>query len=464
MGVIAVIDLGEVPTGRVVEDDPPVRPRRRWPAAALVLAAALSTIVAADPMPGPLPAAVVDVPGDVRVLVDGDRLFVIQPFALSQGRSDGRYVAAFHLMDLEQLWRVDLPLGDDLYGITTADNALVLTGEPQLTRPDGQGAAALGDNVQETVGLDVATGALLWRHKGFVEGLTVGGRLILSTEFWRPGAVPAGSGPDGAGRALRALSGSGGVVWSYVPPPGALRSYQYAGDAVQLLVVVLADGRVELRDTDTGQLLTSRQVGPLPRDEAAGRYVEVVGDLLLVRVGSEVLAYGLDRLDLRWRLPFQTGRDGWFTACGDAICVVHEVGGLKVLDPSTGRVRWSDPRWTWGFAFRDWLMVTDADPRHDLMTVAVVDPYSGQVRRDLGHWNAFDVADGSIVALRFDRTRVLVARIDPARGAQVIGALSDVVAASCRVRLSSLWCRRTDNTLGVWRLPDSSHRLPVGGG
>ncbi|HEX2772173.1 MAG TPA: PQQ-binding-like beta-propeller repeat protein, partial [Micromonosporaceae bacterium] len=342
MGVIAVIDLGEVPTGRVVEDDPPVRPRRRWPAAALVLAAALSTIVAADPVPGPLPSVAVDVPGDVRVLVDGDRLFVVQPFALSQGRGDGRYVAAFHLMDLEQLWRVELPLGDDLSGITTADNALVLTGEPPLTTPDGQ-AVARGDNVQETVGLDMATGALLWRHKGFVEGQTVSGRLILSTEFWRPGAVPAGSGP-GAGRALRAVSGSGEVVWSYVPPPGALRSYQYAGDAVWRLVVVLADGRIELRDTDTGQLMTSRQVGPLPRDDAAGRYVEVVGDLLLVRAGSEVLAYGLAHLDLQWRLPFQTGRDGWFRACGDAICVVHEGDGLKVLDPNTGRVRWSDPR------------------------------------------------------------------------------------------------------------------------
>ncbi|HEX2774677.1 MAG TPA: hypothetical protein VHN18_19940, partial [Micromonosporaceae bacterium] len=67
--------------------------------------------------------------------------------------------------------------------------------------------------------------------------------------------------------------------------------------------------------------------------------------------------------------------------------------------------------------------------------------------------NAFYVAGGSIVALRFDRTRVLVARIDPARGARVIGALSDVVAASCLVRLPSLWCRRTDNMLGVWRLP-----------
>jgi outer membrane protein assembly factor BamB len=448
VGVIAVIDLGEVPAGRVFDDDPPAAPRRRWPAAALVLAAALSTVVAADPVPRPLPAAVVDVPGDVRVLVDGDRLFVVQPFALSQGRGDGRYVAAVHLMDLEELWRVDLPLGGDLYGITTVDNALALTGEPPLTTPDGQ----VADNVLETVGLDMTTGALLWRHKGFVEGETVSGRLILSTQFGRPGAVPAGSGPGGVGKPVRAVSGSGEVVWSYAPPSGALRSYHTAGDAVRRLVV-LTDGRVELRDTETGQLVTSRLVGPLPRDEGAGRYVEVVGDLLLVRVGSEVLAYGLDSLDLRWRRPYQIGRDGWFTPCGDAICVVYEEGGLKVLDPSTGRVRWSDPRWTRGFAAGKWLMVTDGDPLHALRTVAVVDPYSGQVKRDLGRWHALDVVGGSIVALRFDGGRALVARLDPERGALVLRVLSDVVPASCRVRLPAVWCRRTDNTLGVWRVP-----------
>jgi outer membrane protein assembly factor BamB len=456
VGVIAVIELGEVPTGRVVEDDRPARPRlrRRWPSAALVLAVSLSTAVAGDTVPGPLPSAVVDVPGDVRILIAGNRLFVVQPFALSQGRSDGRYVAAFHLMDLEQLWRVDLPPGGDVYTLTTVDGTLALTGEPPPPAPGGKMSGASGRSVTQTVGLDMGTGALLWRHEGFVEAETVGGRLILSTEFGRPGSVPAGVAPGGAGMALRAVSGGGDVVWSYTPPSGALRSYHYSGDAVRRLVVILPDGRVELRDTDSGKLLTSRRIGPLRWDEPAGPpYVEVVGDLLLVRMGSHVQAYGLDQLDLRWQLPFEAGRGGWFTACGDAICVIHGEGGLRVLDRGTGQARWSDPRWTWGFASGRWLMVTDSDPRHELQTLAVVDPSSGQVRRDLGRWNAFDVADGSIVALRFDGTRVLVAQLDPADGARMIGAVQDVIAPSCHVRLPSLWCRRSDNTLGVWRLP-----------
>lgn len=451
VAVIAVIDLGEVPTGRVAGVDPPVRPRRRWLAAAVVLATALSTTIAAAPSSGPLPVAVVDVPGDVRVFVDSDLLFVIQPFALSQGREDGRYVAAFHLMDLHQLWRVELPLGGDVTGITTVDNALAVTGEPPLSTSDGE----IADNTVQTVGLDMATGALLWRYQGFVEAQTISGRLILSTQFGGPGAVPADAGPGGAGRAVRAVSGNGAVVWSYAPPPGALRSYQYAREAVRLLVVVLADGRVELRDTETGKLVTSRLVGPLPPDEDAGRYVEVVGDLLMVRVGSEVLAYGLDGLHLRWRRPFQIGRDGWFTACGEAICGAQEGNGLRVLDPSTGELRWSDPRWTRGFGSGNWFLVTDAGARRDLQAIAVVDPNSGRVMRELGRWHMYDNAGGSIVALRFDRTRVLVAQVDPARGARVVGALTDVVAASCLVRLSWLWCRRTDNMLAVWRLPDA---------
>jgi outer membrane protein assembly factor BamB len=265
----------------------------------------------------------------------------------------------------------------------------------------------------------------------------------------------SGLGPDGAGWTLRAVSHNGRVVWSYTPPPGgARRLYRYDGDRVGQLVVVLPDGRVELRDVDTGQLVRSRRVDPPPRDEVGGRYMEVVGDLLLAQVGSEVLAYGLDRLDLRWRLPVQTGRDGWFTACGRAVCLADHGGGLKVLDAGTGRVRWSDPRWTWGFAVGRWLMVTDAEPgAGDLQTVAVVDPDSGRVERNLGRWQLVDVVGGSIVALRFDRGRVLVARVDPARGARVVGVVRDI-AGSCQVRLQSLWCRRIDNTLGVWRLPD----------
>jgi outer membrane protein assembly factor BamB len=448
VGVIAVIDLGELPTGRVLDDDSPARPRRRWPIAALVLATALSTITAAGPVPRPLPAAVVNVPGNVQVVVSGDRLFLVQPFPLAQGR-DLRYVSAHHLLDLAELWRVELPLGGGVFTVTTEDGVLALTGMRTLPTSNGGPAAGPGDNAVDSVGLDMSTGALIWRRSGFIEGQTVTGRVILSTDFGL-----SGPGPEGEGWTLRAVSRSGRVVWSYAPPPGgARRLYRYDRDWVRQLVVVLPDGRVELRDVDTGQLVRSRRVDP-PLREMAGRYIEVVGDLLLAQVGSEVLAYGLDRLDLRWRLPVQTGRDGWFTACGRAVCLAHHGGGLKVLDAGTGRVRWSDPRWTWGFAVGHWLMVTDAEPgAGDLETVAVVDPESGRVERNLGRWQPVDVVGGSVVALRFDRGRVLVARVDPARGARVVGVVRDI-AGSCQVRLPSLWCRRIDNTLGVWRLPD----------
>lgn len=454
VGVIAVIELGELPTRRVFDDNLPARPRRRWPAAALVLAAALSTVTAADPLPGPLPMAVVEVPGNVDAVVDGGQLFLVQPSALSQGRGIGRSVSAHHLMDMTELWRVELPLGGGVQTVATVDGSLVLTGEP-TRQTFGGGRAGGPDNTVDTIGLDMATGAQLWRLSGFVEGQTAGGRLILSTEFRPPGPVPAGAGPDGGvDWAVRAVSRSGRVVWSYAPPRGTGRLYQYDGDGVKQLVAVLPDGRVELRDVDTGQLLRTRRVGPLPSAERGGHYIEVVGDLLLVQVGSEVLAYGLDRLDLRWKLPFRNGEDGWFTACGLAVCLARHEGGLTVLDPGTGRVRWSDPRWTWGFAVGNRLMVTDAGPGGgDLQTMAVVDPYSGRVERNLGRWHAVDVAGGSIMALRFNRGRVLVARIDPARGARVVGVVRDV-AGSCQVRLPSLWCRRTDNTLGVWRLPE----------
>jgi outer membrane protein assembly factor BamB len=454
VGLIAVIDLGEVPAERV-PDDPPARPRprRRWTIAALTLATALSTAAADDPVPRPLPTVVLDVPGDVRVLVEGDRLFVVQPFALSQGRGDGRYVVAYHLMDLKRLWRVELPLGGDVYGLATVDGILALTGEPPVgAGNEAPGGAAGIDNPRgpDTVGLDPATGATLWRRKGSIEASSAGGRLILSADIGNPGAIPAHSGPD---HALHAVTGTGELVWSYDPPAGALRSYRSGGEGVTLLAVVRPDGRVELRDTDTGELVRSGRIGPLALGGTAGRYVEIVGDLLLVRDGPEVLAYGLDRLDLRWRLPFEPGQDGWFTACGAAICVVRAGGGLKVIDPATGRVRWSDARWTQGFAFGSWLMATDFNPRNDQQAVVVVDPQTGRVVRELGRWHELVIVDDSVVALRFDAARALIARLDPPRGLRLVGVVRDVVGPSCSVRLRSLWCRRTDNTLGVWRLP-----------
>lgn len=462
MGVelIAVIDLGEVPAGHR-SDDVPARPRthHRWAVAALTLGMALSTAGASGPLPRPLPMVILNAPGDVRVSVDGDTLFVVQPFALSQGRGEGRYVAAYRLMDLTQLWRVELPLGGDVAGLTTVGGVLVLTGEPvgagtptvPADEDTGEGSDALVG--RDAVGLDVATGKLLWRHKGSVEGSTPGGRLILAAER-RGGGVPANPGPGGGGQTLRAVASTGKVVWSYTPPPGAQRSYRFDGPAATLLAVVLPGGDVELRDTDTGELLRSRQIGPQPKDRAIRRYLEVVGDLLLVRDEAEVVAYGLDRLDLRWRLPLEPGQDGWFTSCGGgALCVMHQGQRLTVIDPGTGRVRWSDPRWTEGFAWGGRLMATDYDPLHGDRTVAVVDPYSGRVQRDLGTWHALEFAGGSVVGLRFVFTHTLVAFLDPVRGPRVVGVVPDVIGPSCVAQRGFLWCRRTDNTLGVWRLP-----------
>jgi outer membrane protein assembly factor BamB len=447
VGVIAIIDLGEIPARPAIDDPPvPPGPHRRRTMAALTLAIVLSTVAAGDPLPRPLPTVVLDVPGDVRVLVDGDRLYVVQPFALSQGRRDGRYVAAFRLMDLRQLWRVELPLGRDVYGITTVDGVLALTGDPTGRPVDEDPGPSYEVAGPDTVGLDPATGALLWRHKGFVEGVTPAGRLILSAQFGNPGAIPANTGP---GRTLRAVAGTGEIVWSYDPPAGALRSYRLDDDAVTLLAVALPDGRVELRDADTGELVRWGRIGSMKQ----GRYVEIVGDLLLVREESEVLAYGIDRLDLRWRTPFEPGQDRFFSACGAAICIRHDEAGLDVVDPATGRLRWSDARWTQAFAADGWLMATDFDRRHDEQTVVVVDPYTGRVQRELGRWHALDIAGGSVVALRFDSTRAVVGRLDPAHGVRIVGVLRDVIGGSCRVRPPSLWCRHTDSTLGVWRLP-----------
>ncbi|HEX7745711.1 MAG TPA: PQQ-binding-like beta-propeller repeat protein [Micromonosporaceae bacterium] len=444
MDRIAVIDLGEVSAGQVL-DDPPARgwPHRRWALVAVALGLVLGTAGGSAPVPRPLPMAVVDAPSDlITVHVVGDRIFV----ADAPGPGE-RSIAGYRLMDLEPLWRVDLPIGGQTTGLALAGDTLVLIGEPQaIGQPDGQLAVE-----PDIVGLDAATGATRWRHRGFVEGPTPGGRLLVSV---RP-AGPGGDPPPGELMTVRALSAdTGDVVWSYDAPAGALMANHYDGPRVALLGVLLPTGRFELRDADTGQILRSGQIDVAAATAGPEHYVEIVGDFLVVRETSRVAVYGLDRLDLRWTIPVRPGQDGAVSWCGQLLCLNSQNWqGISALDPQTGRIKWSQPRWSTVQPAGEHLVAVESDPQRDGQHVVVIDPETGHARRDLGAWQGLDWTADSITGMRFDRTEALVARLDPARGVRVLGVLHDV-SRDCWITASMLLCRRTDNKIGVWRLPE----------
>jgi outer membrane protein assembly factor BamB len=445
VGRIAVIELGELPAGQVV-DEPPTRPwpHRRW--AFLVLALGLLVPLGGSaPAARPLPMVVLDVSADSAVLATTDRVFVVDRDGSATGRGRDRYVTAYRLTNLDRLWRINLPIDGSAVAPLASADTVVLSRLDFATPPDGKAGSG-----PETAAVDAATGAVLWRLEGSVEAWTAAGNLLMSYPARRSAAG------DEAGRVFRAVSSrTGDALWSADVPAGALWTYRHDGDRVVLLALILPGGRVELRDPNTGTLVRAGQIDPPSPGNVGGVSAEIVGDVLLVGERAATAAYGLDRLDLRWRLPLQAGGNSWPTSCGDALCFIDERGGLRNVDPLTGRVRWSDRRWTNVLATADGsLLVGEHDPRTDGLRVLALDPDTGQVRQDLGTWDGLDRngADEWLIGYQFNLTRALVSRVDDARGARVIGVLHDV-SRSCRVQQPMLLCRRSDNTLGIWRLP-----------
>jgi outer membrane protein assembly factor BamB len=362
----------------------------------------------------------------------GDRLFAVEP---------NRHVAAYRLADLEQLWRVELPTSGEEYSLVAVHATLVLAGISP-----GSGLS--------TLGLDTATGAVRWRHQAAVEGPTSRGLLLLASQHPESGAAPGAAEPGAVGQTLRAVrADTGDLVWSLDLPPGARHSSRVDGAILGPLAVTLPTGRVELRDVDTGKLLRSRQIGPRSGVPGDG-YAEIIGSLLVVREASAAVAYELDDLDLRWRLPFASGYDGWPIPCGRAMCFLREGGGLILVDQATGRHKWSDRRWSGVLAEVDGFLIALGLERDEQIVVAV-DADTGQVRRELGTWQQLhlDSMAESMIAIRYDPTRTVVARLDPARGTRILDVLPDIQGMGCLTEASRLLCWRTDGTLAMWRLP-----------
>jgi hypothetical protein len=460
VGPIAVIDLGELPSGQA-SHDAPARPwpRVRWALVALVSGLVLATVGGGVPAPRPLPMALLDVPTMSRVQAIEDRVFVIDSLQPGE-RTDDRMIAAYRLMGLQPLWRVDVPVSGEVAAITLVRDTLVLAGDPGTANAQPDGPAAV--EPPDSVGLDVATGAVRWRARGFFEAITGSGRLLLTSPPANSASAPAGPQPSGASIAVHVVEAeTGRVVASYTRPADALTFHRYEGEPryegerLTLLGALLPSGHVELRDPDTGRILRSGQIGPATGTDGL-RYAETVGDLLMVRDGTRVTAYGLDRLDRRWTITLEAGQDGGVIWCGDVLCLYGgNSQGISALEPQTGRVKWSNPSWPSVLPVGERLIAVESDPQRDGQRLAVIDPETGHELRDLGEWQAlhWNTPGGPVLGLRYDFTRAVVARLDAEPGPQILAVVHDVTR-ECWTNPPMLACRRTDNRLGIWVLPD----------
>jgi len=422
------IDLGELGASSPVSAPgrPPAGLPRRSSAgfAAVLLLVALLAVGSAPP-PRAAPEVVVPVVAWHQIHVVGDLLVVGSDDPRDGGSSE---LAAYRWPGGDLLWRVPSPVWIDRMGVVSSAGTLLLVGFPaEATATEPLSAV--------TIGLDPAHGGVRWRAAGHLSGLTAAGAVLVDS--------------GNEGRWVRAAVDprSGDPLWSWPLDPAAQHIHEY-GDGLRVRSWTLAtpDGRVEVRDPETGRLLHSGDL-PLPSDVTLG----IWGELLLADDGRGRLdAYGLSDLAHRWRMTGLGRRVPWFdvSGCRTDRCYVDDGGRLHALDARTGRVLWSTDQgallWDGGDRL---LLSAGRDSWVDgQVAVVAVDARTGEPLGELGRWSPLMPQNGEagrplgVRQLAGDRTLVVALDGDPTRPQTL--AVLDESLGDCARHGSAVSCLR----------------------
>jgi outer membrane protein assembly factor BamB len=432
-----VIELGEMWHGPDLAVPEPVRTPLRWRltwalAGLAVLAATLGPAV-------PAPAALTEttIPaslGDLAFAVDEQYYVVTSDLNAPPGP---RTITAYSLPAATRLWQAPLPLAGGLRAVGAAAGQMFLSTQPRVFQQ------------VETLSIREATGQVMWRRRARFDGVTPRGLVLLWTS---PDGTPSSSDGDEMLEAVDPVTGA--VRWSYPVPAGGWLSYRGSGGSPTHVVTLLPSGSVEVRDVEDGRVLATAVLVPSRPPRIPPSYVQFAGDLMLVRDGPMVVAYGVDRLDRRWSAAIDLAREYVTPGCGDKLCVIAHRGGVRVIDPATGRTLWSDPARRSISQVGDYL-VAEALARDGLTRLTVLDPATGRVLAQLGEWTVIapPAGDGELIAMRADLTtsRAWLARVDLATGgAHFFGVVSGVTG-DCQAHAGAVACRRLNASVGVWR-------------
>ncbi|BCB82475.1 PQQ-binding-like beta-propeller repeat protein [Phytohabitans flavus] len=434
-----VIDLGEMRPGQEMAVPEPVRTPVRWRLAwaAAGLAVLACTLGPALPERAPLTEATIPARLGDTAFAAGEQYYVVTS---DRGAPpDSRTITAYTLPGATRLWQAPLPLSGALRGVGAVAGQMLISTQPELLE------------AVESVSIREATGQIMWRRRALFEGVTAGGRVLLWTSL---DGTPAGSTGRETLEAVDPVTGA--VHWAYRVPVGGWLSYRYRGAAPTHVVTLLPEGRVEVRDAEDGRVLAAADLLPPRLPNIPASYVQFAGDMVFVRGGPVAQAYGLDRLDHRWNAPIDLATEYVTSGCGDKICVVAYTGGVRVLDPATGRLLWFDPLPAVVGRAGD-VLVAQVPGRNSSTQLSVLDPETGRVREQLGEWAVLapPTGDGELIAMRTDlnTAKAWLARVDPATGgAHYFGVVSGVTGdCEARVGVGAVICRRLDASVGVWR-------------
>ena len=275
-----------------------------------------------------------------------------------------------------------------------------------------------GDAGQATF-VDAGTGRVRWRSGDYPSLLALGPRVLE----WLPGRDE-----------LRVRDvATGEPLWSaraaaFLVDERAHRFVVTLDERRRATVLAAATGRVLTGPHDLGVEWADGFAPPSPP-------ARVIGDRLVVFGAAYVAAFAVDDLRPLWRTP--TARPYDVGACGDQICAFSS-GGLTVLDPASGRPRWTSDRWR-GLA-DDGTTLLD-----ELGRAARVDLRTGRITYDLGTGTLV----GGLQLISDGDDGALVRRVGDGR---VLGSLSRVVPGACASAGDLLACRTSDARFRVWRV------------
>lgn len=355
-----------------------------------------------------------------------DQIYLIRP-DLSVPSRLPRVVAGHRLPDGQLLWQTSLVIRGTIRKTVALPSITLVS----IDRLDGV----------ETVAVETSTGQVRWQRP----------YLLVDAAPERGLALAAATTPATGTLAALDLT-TGQTRWEYSMPGDT--SHFLDG---QWAVSALPSGRVEVRELEHGHVVAAAHLRSAVPPSLTNWVLPARGQLLVATSDSTVVAYGLPGLDRRWQAAWELTDWSVNAECGAGLCVFSRTVGLRLVDPASGRTRWSDPRWTSAELAGERLLARGRQRPGSGSAAALLDPATGRVLLDLAQWTAVGRpggSDGALLAAQLDGRRGLAwfGAVDPGSlTVRVLDAASGV-GTQCQPGPGSLVCRRRDASITVWRL------------
>jgi outer membrane protein assembly factor BamB len=439
---MTLIELGEISPGAKPEPGGSGYDRRLVLRVGVALVAVLCVLTvtgSARPEPHDLRTVWTLPNGGDDFALAGDTMFV-----LARGAAGGKILTGYDIRGGTVLW--SRQVAEQVSYVNLADHADRLLLPATFIDVSGEAADGTeffaGDVSQDIIALDTRTGDEVWRRPGDVYTMTAD-TVLLSK--WDPATSRTGN------LTMVRLS-DGAVIWRR--DFSTVTRVATSGDIdPDRIVVVTADGRLEVLSWSDGRRLAAATVPWVPDPAPDGWYADitVTGDSVYVsRIESlrgTVTAYSIGGLRRRWELEIPPV--GGPADCGPVVCLGGN--GLSAYDPATGRLLWEAAGWTWAIPIAPGrLLVQTSEAQHN----AVLDATTGRMVTEIG--DAFALWDGSttpVYVLRFTKRPTgfsSVTELDPRTGTSLLrGKVAAVTQDRCMLRGAYLACHDLNGALTV---------------